>query len=76
MIHPYQLHLLSKLYHEEALHGARVRHIGHRASAPQAALGGRAGALSWLGAGRGHCQALVRGQSAKSLKRERGAVGR
>jgi hypothetical protein len=33
MIHPYQLHSLSKLYHEEALHRARVRRIGHRAKA-------------------------------------------
>ena len=27
MIHPYQLHSLSKLYHEEALQEARRRHI-------------------------------------------------
>jgi hypothetical protein len=35
MIHPYQLHSLSKLYHEEALHRARVRRTGHRAKAPR-----------------------------------------
>ncbi len=33
MIHPHQLHSLGKLYHEEALQVARVRHIGHRAKA-------------------------------------------
>jgi hypothetical protein len=30
MMHPYQLHSLSKLYHEEALKEARVRHLEHR----------------------------------------------
>jgi hypothetical protein len=50
MIHPYQLHLLSKLYHEEALHGARVRHIGHRAKAPRRPRSEEEqGLWSWLG---------------------------
>jgi hypothetical protein len=31
MIHPYQLHSLGKLYHEDALMKARVRHLTHRA---------------------------------------------
>jgi hypothetical protein len=33
MIHPYQLNSLGKLYHEEALREARVRHLGHQARA-------------------------------------------
>jgi hypothetical protein len=34
MFHPYQLHSLVKLYHEEALQEeARVRNLGHRAKA-------------------------------------------
>jgi hypothetical protein len=33
MIHPYQLHSLTKLYHEEALQEARRRHIVERARA-------------------------------------------
>ena len=33
MMHPYQLHSLSKLYHEEALKEARVRHLEQRAKA-------------------------------------------
>jgi hypothetical protein len=33
MIHPYQLHSLAKLYHEEALQEARVRHLEHRTKA-------------------------------------------
>ena len=33
MIHPYQLHSLGKLYHEEALQKARVRSLRHRAKA-------------------------------------------
>ena len=33
MIHPYQLHSLGKLYHEEALKEAQVRHREHRAKA-------------------------------------------
>ena len=33
MIHPCQLHSLGKLYHEEALKEARVRHLEHRAKA-------------------------------------------
>ena len=31
MIHPYQLHPLSKNYYEEALQEPRVRQLGHRA---------------------------------------------
>jgi hypothetical protein len=30
MIHPYQLHSLGKLYHEEALHGARIARLETR----------------------------------------------
>ena len=33
MMHPYQLHSLGKLYREEALKEARVRHLEHRAKA-------------------------------------------
>ena len=33
MIHPRQLHSLGKLYHEEALQVARVRHLEHEAKA-------------------------------------------
>ena len=33
MMHPYQLHSLGKLYHEEALKEARVRNLGHRSKA-------------------------------------------
>ena len=33
MIHPRQLHSLGKLYHEEALQVARVRHQEHEAKA-------------------------------------------
>jgi hypothetical protein len=33
MIHPHQLHSLGKLYHKEALHEARRRHIVERARA-------------------------------------------
>ena len=44
--HPYQLCPLGKLYHEEALREARVRHMRHRAKAyPQAAAPAGAGAL-------------------------------
>jgi hypothetical protein len=35
MIHPHQLHSLGKLYHEDALQEARVRHLTHRAKAPR-----------------------------------------
>ena len=31
MMHPYQLHSLSKLYHEEALQEAQRRNLEHRA---------------------------------------------
>jgi hypothetical protein len=30
MIHPHQLHSLGKLYHEEALHGARIARLEGR----------------------------------------------
>ena len=33
MIHPYQLHSLGKLYHEDALQAAQRRHLEHRAKA-------------------------------------------
>jgi hypothetical protein len=33
MIHPHQLHSLGKLYHEDALQEARVRHLAHRTKA-------------------------------------------
>lgn len=33
MMHPHQLHSLGKLYHEEALKEAQVRHLEHRAKA-------------------------------------------
>ena len=33
MMHPYQLHSLGKLYHEEALQEAQRRHLAHRANA-------------------------------------------
>ena len=33
MIHPYQLHSLGKLYHEDALKVAHVRHLRLRAKA-------------------------------------------
>jgi hypothetical protein len=33
MIHPYQVHSLSKLYREVALQEARVGHLEHRAKA-------------------------------------------
>ena len=49
MIHPYQLHSLSKLYHEEALQVARVRHIGHRAKAPRRPRSEEQGLRSRLG---------------------------
>ena len=31
MIHPHRVHSLGKLYHEEALQEARVRHLASRA---------------------------------------------
>ena len=33
MIHPYQHHSLSKIYHEQALKEAQVRHLASRAKA-------------------------------------------
>jgi hypothetical protein len=57
MIHPYQLHSLAKLYHEEALQEARKRHLVERARASQDPRGSRrSGLCSWRGA-----LALLRG---------------
>ncbi len=50
MINHYELHSLSKLYREEALREARVRHLEHRAKAhrtPRSQEQGRW--FSWLG---------------------------
>jgi N-methylhydantoinase B/oxoprolinase/acetone carboxylase alpha subunit len=74
MMHPYQLHSLGKLYHEEALKEARVRHLEHRVRAPQTALGEAGALVPARQADHRRCQALVREQSAKSLKRERGGL--
>jgi hypothetical protein len=41
MIHPYQLHSLSKLYHEEALREARTRHLEGRLREARKARSGR-----------------------------------
>jgi hypothetical protein len=49
MIHPYQLHSLSKLYREEALQQARVRHLGHRAEAHRGPRSEEQGLWSRLG---------------------------
>jgi hypothetical protein len=48
MMHPYQLHSLGKLYHEEALQEARVRHLGHRAKAHLRPRLEEQGFWSWL----------------------------
>jgi hypothetical protein len=51
MMHPYQLHSSGKLYHEEALKEARVRHLRHRAKShrrPRSEERGR-WSFSWLG---------------------------
>jgi hypothetical protein len=49
MIHPCQLHSLGKLYHEEALKEARVRHLEHRAKAQRRPRSEEQGRLLWLG---------------------------
>ena len=46
MIHPYQLHSLGKLYHEEALREARVRHLVERTRASRNPRGARRSAPS------------------------------
>jgi hypothetical protein len=57
MIHPYQLHSLAKLYHEEALQEARKRHLVERARASRDPRGSkRSGLSSWRSA-----LALLRG---------------
>jgi hypothetical protein len=57
MIHPYQLHSLAKLYHEEALQEARKRHLVERARASRDPRGARRiGLSSWRSA-----LALLRG---------------
>jgi hypothetical protein len=49
MIHPHQRHLLGKLYHEEALKEARVRHLEHRAKAHRGPRSEEKGLWPWLG---------------------------
>ncbi len=49
MIHPDQLHSLGKLYHEEALREARVRHLEHRAKAHRGPRSQEQGRWSRLG---------------------------
>ena len=49
MIHPYQLHSLGKLYHEEALKEAQVRRLGHRAKVHRRARSEEQGLWSRLG---------------------------
>jgi hypothetical protein len=49
MIHPYQLHSLAKLYHEEALQEARVRHLEHRTKAHRRPRSEEQGLWSRLG---------------------------
>ena len=49
MIHPYQLHSLGKLYHEDALKEARVRHLEYRAKAHRRPRSEEQGRFSWLG---------------------------
>ena len=46
MIHPYQLHSLAKLYHEEALQEVRKRHLVERARASRDPRGARRSGLS------------------------------
>ena len=46
MIHPYQLHSLGKLYHEEALQEARMRHLLERTRASRDPRGARLSGLS------------------------------
>jgi hypothetical protein len=49
MMHPYQLHSLGKLYHEEALKEARVRHLEYQAKAHRSPRSEEQGLRSWLG---------------------------
>jgi hypothetical protein len=49
MMHPHQLHKLSKLYHEETLKEARVRNLKHRAKANRRPPSQQPGLRSWLG---------------------------
>ncbi|HEX5914402.1 MAG TPA: hypothetical protein VFY54_14850 [Rubrobacter sp.] len=49
MIHPYQLHSLSKIYHEQALKEAQVRHLASRAKAPRGPRSEQQGLWSRLG---------------------------
>jgi hypothetical protein len=49
MIHPYHAYPLGKLYHEEALQKARVRHLGHRAKAHRRPRSQEQGLWSRLG---------------------------
>jgi hypothetical protein len=47
--HPDQLHSLAKLYHEEVLQEARVRHLEHRAKAHRRPRSEEQGLSSRLG---------------------------
>jgi hypothetical protein len=49
MMHPHQLHSLSKVYREEAFKEARVRHLEHRAKARRGPRSGEQGPWSRLG---------------------------
>jgi hypothetical protein len=49
MIHPYQLHSLSKLHREEALQEAQRRNLEHRAKAHRRPLSEKQGLWSQLG---------------------------
>jgi hypothetical protein len=48
MIHPYQLNSLSKIYHEEALQKAHVRHLAQRAKAQCRSRSEEQGHWLWL----------------------------
>jgi hypothetical protein len=50
MMHPYQLHSLSKVYRDEALQEAQTRHLVYRAKAPRRLRSEQQqGLWSWLG---------------------------
>ena len=49
MMHPYQLHSLSKIYREEALQEAQRRHLEHRAKAHRRPRSEEQGLWSRLG---------------------------
>jgi hypothetical protein len=49
MIHPYQLHSLSKIYREEALQEAQRRHLAHRTEAHRRPRSEQQGLWSRLG---------------------------